>query len=47
MLDALHVAPNSTAPTPELLLTDDLAPRHTSPVVLASNTEYAPDQPLA
>ena len=39
---------STTAPTPELLLTDDLARRHTSPlVVLVSNNEYALDQPLA
>ena len=48
MLDTLHEVLSSTAPTPELLLTDDLARRHTSPlVVLVSNNEYALDQPLA
>ena len=31
MLDTLHEVLSSTAPTPELLLTDDLARRHTSP----------------
>ena len=47
-LDTLHEVLSSTAPTPELLLTDDLARRHTSPlVVLVSNNEYALDQPLA
>ncbi len=47
MLDTLHEVLSSTAPTPELLLTDDLARRHTSPlVVLVSNNEYALDQPL-
>jgi diacylglycerol kinase family enzyme len=48
MLDALHEVLSSTAPAPELLLTDHLASRHTSPlVVLVSNNEYAIDQPLA
>ena len=48
MLDTLHEVLSSTTPTPELLLTDDLARRHTSPlVVLVSNNEYALDQPLA
>jgi diacylglycerol kinase family enzyme len=48
MLDTIHEVLSSTAPTPELLLTDDLARRHTSPlVVLVSNNEYALDQPLA
>jgi diacylglycerol kinase family enzyme len=47
-LDTLHEVLSSTAPTPKLLLTDDLARRHTSPlVVLVSNNEYAIDQPLA
>ena len=31
MLDTLHEVLSSTAPSPELLLTDDLARRHTSP----------------
>ncbi len=48
MLDTLHEVLSSTAPTPELLVTDDLARRHTSPlVVLVSNNEYALDQALA
>ena len=48
MLDTLHEVLSSTAPAPELRLTDDLACRHTSPlVVLVSNNEYALDQPLA
>ena len=48
MMATLHEVLSSTAPTPELLLTDDLARRHTSPlVVLVSNNEYALDQPLA
>ena len=48
MLDTLHEVLSSTAPAPELLVTDDLARRHTSPmVVLVSNNEYAIDQPLA
>ena len=48
MLDTLHEVLSSTAPTPELLVTDDLARPHTSPlVVLVSNNEYALDQPLA
>ena len=48
MLDTVHEVLSSTAPTPELLVTDDLARRHTSPlVVLVSNNEYALDQPLA
>ena len=47
-LDTLHQVLSSTAPTPKLLLTDDLAHRHTSPlVVLVSNNAYALDQPLA
>ena len=48
MLDTVHEVLSSTAPTPELLVTDDLARRHTSPLVaLVSNNEYALDQPLA
>jgi diacylglycerol kinase family enzyme len=48
MLDTLHEVLSSTAPAPELLLTDHLARRHTSPlVVVVSNNEYALDQPLA
>ncbi len=48
MLDTLHEVLSSAAPTPELLVTDDLARPHTSPlVVLVSNNEYALDQPLA
>jgi len=48
MLDTLHEVLSSTAPTPELLVTDDVARPHTSPlVVLVSNNEYALDQPLA
>ena len=48
MLDTLHEVLSSTAPSPELLLTDDLVRRHPSPlVVLVSNNEYALDQPLA
>ena len=47
MLDTLHEVLSSTAPTPELLLTDDMARQHTSPlVVLVSNNEYELDQPL-
>ena len=47
-LDTLHEVLSSTAPTPELLLTDDLAQQHTYPlVVLVSNNEYALDQPFA
>ncbi len=48
MLDTLHEVLSSTAPAPELLLTDHLARRHTSPlVVLVSNNEYAIGQPFA
>jgi diacylglycerol kinase family enzyme len=48
MLDTLHEVLSSTAPTPELHVTDDVARRHTSPLlVLVSNNEYALDQPLA
>jgi diacylglycerol kinase family enzyme len=48
VIDTLHEVLGSTAPTPELLVTDDLARRHTSPLlVLVSNNEYALDQPLA
>jgi diacylglycerol kinase family enzyme len=47
-LDTLHEVLSSTAPSAQLFLTDDLARRHTSPlVVLVSNNEYALDQPLA
>ena len=47
-LDTLHEVLSSTAPTPELLLTHDLARRHTFPlVVLVFNNQYALDQPLA
>lgn len=46
--DTLHEVLSSTAPAPELHLTDHLARRHTSPlVVLVSNNEYAIDGPLA
>lgn len=48
MLDTLHEVLSSTVPTPELLITDDLARPHTSPLlVLVSNNEYAVEQPLA
>ncbi len=48
LLDTLHEVLGSTAPAPELLLTDNLARRHTSPlVVLVSNNEYAVEQPVA
>jgi diacylglycerol kinase family enzyme len=48
MLDTIHEVLSSTTPTSGLLVTDDLAHRHTSPlVVLVSNNAYALDQPLA
>ena len=48
MLDTIHEVLSSTTPTSGLLVTDDLARRHTSPlVVLVSNNAYALDQPLA
>ena len=47
MLDTIDEVLSSTTPTPALLVTDDLARRHTSPlVVLVSNNAYALDQPL-
>jgi diacylglycerol kinase family enzyme len=48
MLDTIHEVLSSNTPTSGLLVTDDLARRHTSPlVVLVSNNAYALDQPLA
>ena len=48
MLETVDEVLSATAPTPELLITDDLAHQHTSPlVVLVSNNAYALDQPLA
>ena len=48
MLDSIDEVLSSTTPTPALLVTDELARRHTSPlVVLVSNNAYALDQPLA
>jgi diacylglycerol kinase family enzyme len=48
MLDTIHEVLSSTTPTSGLLVTDDAARRHTSPlVVLVSNNAYALDQPLA
>ena len=48
ILDTLHEVMSSTAPTPGLLVSDDLARRHNAPLlVLVSNNEYALDQPLA
>ncbi len=47
MLDSVDEVLSSTTPTPALLVTDDLARQHTSPlVVLVSNNAYALDQPL-
>jgi diacylglycerol kinase family enzyme len=46
-LDTLDEVLSSTTPTPALLVTDDLARLHTSPlVVLVSNNAYALDRPL-
>jgi diacylglycerol kinase family enzyme len=46
MLDTLHEVLSATDPPPELLVTDDTAHQHTSPlVVLVSNNAYALDQP--
>ena len=48
MLDTIHEVLSSTTPTSDLIVTDDLARRHTAPlVVLVSNNPYALDQPLA
>jgi diacylglycerol kinase family enzyme len=48
MLDTIHEVLSSTTPTPKVVVTDDLAHQHTSPlVVLVSNNAYALDQPLA
>ncbi len=48
MLDTIHEVLSSTTPTPDLIVTDDVARRHTAPlVVLVSNNPYALDQPLA
>ncbi len=47
MLDTIDEVLSSTTLSPALLVTDDLARRHTSPlVVLVSNNAYALDQPL-
>ncbi len=47
MLETIDEVLGSTTTTPTLLVTDDLARRHTSPlVVLVSNNAYALDQPL-
>jgi diacylglycerol kinase family enzyme len=48
MLDTLREVLSSTIPTPEVVVRDDLAHTHTSPlVVLVSNNAYALDQPFA
>ena len=48
MLDTVRAVLSSTTPTPKIVVTDDLARQHTSPlVVLVSNDAYALDQPLA
>ena len=48
MLDTIREVLSSNIPTPEVVVTDDLAHPHTSPlVVLVSNNAYALDQPLA
>jgi diacylglycerol kinase family enzyme len=48
MLDSIHEVLSSTTPTPGVVVTDELAHQHTSPlVVLVSNNAYALDQPLA
>jgi len=48
MLDTIHEVLSSTTPTSDVSVTDDLARRHTNPlVVLVSNNAYALEQPLA
>lgn len=48
ILDTVREVLSSTAPTPELHVTDDVARRHTAPLlVLVSNNAYALDQALA
>lgn len=48
MLDTIREVLSSTTPTAKVVVTDDLARQHTSPlVVLVSNDAYALDQPLA
>ena len=48
MLDTIHEVLSSTTPTSGVIVTDELARRHTAPlVVLVSNNAYALDQPLA